>query len=34
MKHEFFKWFLHNRKNDIRRFQKKTAEWISEIQEI
>jgi hypothetical protein len=23
MKHAFFKWFLHNRKNDIRRFQKK-----------
>ncbi len=23
MKHAFFKWFLHNRKNDIRRFQKR-----------
>jgi hypothetical protein len=23
MKHTFFKWFLHNRKNDIMRFQKK-----------
>jgi hypothetical protein len=22
MKHAFFKWFLHNRKNDIMRFQK------------
>jgi hypothetical protein len=22
MKYAFYKWFLHNRKNDIRRFQK------------
>jgi hypothetical protein len=25
MKHAFFKWFLHNRKNDIRLFQKKSS---------
>jgi hypothetical protein len=29
MEHTFFKWFLHNRKNDIRRFQnKRQYEWL------
>jgi hypothetical protein len=29
--HAFFKWFLHNRKNDIRRFKKKRQNGFREL---
>jgi hypothetical protein len=38
MKHTFSKWFLHNRKNDIMRFQKKgssnSSNWAAECSDL